>query len=182
MLIELPAYVKTATISILANTPLVSLAAVTGFISVDDLTVPGYGILEQKDTGFIREAYPDDTETGPPRYFAMQNNLQILLGPVPDINYTANLEYFGKWPSLVDLGQSNVTAGQETFISANFETALLSMCMYYANLWMKDKDGAAMYYQEALAGLGLIDKFGRGKAKKPKSETDSAANTAGDND
>lgn len=181
MLVEIPAYVKTADVAFVANAPTISLAAITDFISVDDLTIPGYGIVEEKDTGFIREAYPDDSETGPPRFYAMQNNKLLLIGPTPDINYAGNLEYFGKWPSLVDLGADPSTAQQQTFISENFEAALLSMCLYFANLWFKDKDGAALYMAEAQAGLGLIDKFAKGKAKKPNSEENSAANSAGDN-
>lgn len=181
MLVSLPNYTQNTTLSTTANVSTVSLSSVPGFISVNDLSVPGYGIIEQKDTSFIAEAYPDVSEKGPPRFFAMRDNVTLLIGPTPNAVYTLNLEYFGKWPSLVTLGLSSGTQTQETFISANFETALLSACMKYASMYMRDAESAKMFDDEMMANLGLVDKFARGKAKKPISEDSQAANDAGDN-
>ena len=183
MLIELPNYVELTSISCQANNNQLDLSNIPGFISVNDIGYAGYGILEQKDTSFVREAYPDGSETGPPRYFAMQNNTLILLGPTPDQIYNFSLEFFGKWPSLVDYGQSSIPAiyNSDTFISANFETALLNGALYYANLYMKDAEGAQMFKTEMEESLGLISKFGKGKAKEQMAESSNNANSAGDN-
>lgn len=183
MLVDLPAYTKTATVTMLANTPLLDLSSITGFISVNDLFVSGYGIVEQKDTSFIREAYPDLTEKGPPRLFAMQNDKTLLLGPTPDINYSADLEYFGKWPSLVDLGTSTAMGADQnaqTFISSKFGPALFNAAMVQANLYMKDSEGVTLFKTELMESLGLVTKFAKGKAKADKAESTNAANDAGD--
>lgn len=182
MLVDLPAYTKTASITFAATVPTVSLLAVTDFISVNDLFVPGYGIVEQKDTSFIKEAYPDATEMGPPRFFAMQNDKLLLLGPTPDISYSADLEYFGKWPSIVDVGTAPSPANQnaETFISSKFENALLNGSLYFANMYMKDAEAAQMFKAEMMDGLGLVSKFAKGKAKADKAESENAANKSED--
>lgn len=178
MLIDLPAYTKTVSVTFAANSPTVDLSAVAGFISVNDLSYNQYGIVEQKDTSFIREAYPNPAYRGPVRYFAMQNNNTLLLGPTPDIDYPAVLEYFGKWPSLVDLGTNVSTQDKETFISQYFETALLNGAMYYASLYMRDSQSAQDFKQEMVDSLGLTTKFGKGKARADKAEKTNAANDA----
>lgn len=182
MMVDLPAYTKTTQVTFVATVSTVSLSAITDFISVNNLFVPSYGIVEQKDTSFIREAYPDATEMGPPRLFAMQNDKEFLLGPTPDIDYVADLEYFGKWPSIVDLGTAPSPADQnlETFISSRFETALLNGTLYFANMYMKDTEAAQMFKAEMTDALGLVAKFSKGKAKADKAESENAANKSED--
>lgn len=180
MLVKLPAYTRRTTIATVAANQFIDLSAVPGFISVNHLTLDGYGNIDQKDTSFLKEAYPDSGEQGIPRFFAMQNDLTLAIGPTPDIIYTLDLDYFGKWPSLVTLGSDPTTANTETFISSKFGAALLSASMMYANLWMKDPAAVKSFGDEMMANLGLIDKFGKGSAKVTNNEMTNAGNSAGD--
>jgi hypothetical protein len=60
-----------------------------------------YDYLLNKDVNFIRESYPQPTDTGLPKYYALfgsqysnANELSFILGPTPDSNYTAELHYY----------------------------------------------------------------------------------------
>lgn len=182
MLVDLPAYSKLVDVELTANEATTDISDIDDFISVNYIFVPGYGIVEQKDTSFLQEAYPDATEKGPPRLFGMQSDKVFRWGPVPDITYTATMEYFSKWPSIVDLGTAPSPADQnlETFISSKFETALLNGALYYANMYMKDTEGAQMFKAEMMDSLGLITKFAKGKAKADKAESENTANKSED--
>lgn len=173
MLKKLPDYQQTIPVAISGST----LAMPAGFISVDFLFIEGAGNLELKDQSFLREAYPDSTVTGPLRYFAMQDAKTVVFGPAPDGSYSGVLGYFSKWPSLVDLKAQPTT---ETFISQNFEAALLHGCLYYSALFRQDADIAGVERNEMLECLGLIKKFGEGRAVKQEAEKNSAAAPPGE--
>lgn len=60
-----------------------------------------YSYLLNKDVNFIREAYPQPTDTGAPKYYALfgsqytnANELSFILGPTPDTSYNVELHYF----------------------------------------------------------------------------------------
>ena len=179
MLVQIPANLVQASppVSIQPGNNLVDLSYLSPqFISVSDFTIPGYGIIQQKSTGFMQEAFPDMSELGQPRYFAMQNNYTLLLGPTPDIAYPTSLNYNGKWPSLVDLGANTSTKNNETFISSVFETALLQGSLMFASLYMQNQSAATTFKAEMMDALGLLTNFGTGAANKPDSERSNASN------
>ena len=63
-----------------------------------------YQYLLNKDVNYIREAYPNPSDTGLPKYYALfgptvsgstiTNELSLILGPKPDANYTVELHYY----------------------------------------------------------------------------------------
>jgi hypothetical protein len=60
-----------------------------------------YSYLLNKDVNFIREAYPNPTSTGQPKYYAVfgpriddAEELSLILGPSPDFAYGMELHYF----------------------------------------------------------------------------------------
>ena len=60
-----------------------------------------YEYLLNKDVNFIRQSYPQPTDTGEPKYYALfgsqytlTNELSFILGPTPDASYNAELHYF----------------------------------------------------------------------------------------
>jgi len=74
-----------------------SLAAVEDYNTAN----ANYIYLLNKDVNFIREAYPNPTDVGTPRYYALfgsqysnANELSFLMAPTPDANYTMELHYF----------------------------------------------------------------------------------------
>jgi hypothetical protein len=76
-----------------------------------------YEYLLNKDVNFVRQAYPQPTDTGLPRYYALfgsqfsnRNELSFILGPTPDANYNVELHYFYYPPTIVQ-GTIATTAG-----------------------------------------------------------------------
>ena len=128
------------------------------FLSVYSMAVVDgtgrYEYLLNKDVNFIRQAYPNPTSTGLPKYYAIfgpqsadSKELTFILGPTPDAVYTIELHYYF-YP------ESIVTAGQ-TWLGDNFDTVLLYGCLVEAYTFMKgEADMVALYegkYKEALA-------------------------------
>ena len=67
-----------------------------------------YSYLLNKDVNFIREAYPQPTSTGIPKYYALFgsqygniNDMSLILGPTPDQNYTVEMHYYYYPPTIV---------------------------------------------------------------------------------
>jgi hypothetical protein len=134
-----------------------------------------YEYLLNKDVNFIRQAYPDPTDTGLPRYYALfgsrlndPNELTFILGPTPDSNYGAELHYFYYPESIVDAGTS--------WLGDNYSPVLLYGSLVEAYTYMKgEPDLIAAYnakYNEALqqlnrlgTGLERGDAYRDGQAK-----------------
>ena len=134
------------------------LACPDDFLSVYSMAVfptgGEYIYLLNKDVNFIREAYPQPTDTGTPKYYALfgpqstlLTELTFILGPTPDAVYNVELHYF-YYP------QSIVTAGT-SWLGDNFDTVLLYGTLVEAYTYMKgEQDMMALYdgkYKEALA-------------------------------
>jgi hypothetical protein len=163
--IQFPSLRKNATGVITANNKY--LTCPNDFLSVYSLATYPYGggaytYLLNKDTNFIREAYPSPTDTGTPKYYALfgpattnaaapsiTNELTFILGPTPDTTYSAELHYYYYPDSIV-----TSTNGQ-TWLGDNFDTVLLYGCLVEAYTFMKGEAdiiaGYDMKYKEALA-------------------------------
>jgi hypothetical protein len=121
-----------------------------------------YEFLLNKDVNFIRQAYPDPTDTGLPRYYALfgsrlndPNELTFILGPTPDAAYGAELHYFYYPESIVTASTS--------WLGDNYSPALLYGSLVEAYTYMKgEPDLLVTYntkYQEA---LGQLNRLGTG--------------------
>jgi hypothetical protein len=144
-------------------------------LAVVDAVTGEYEYLLNKDVNFIRQAYPSPTATGKPRYYALfgsrlndPNELTFILGPTPDLSYSAELHYF-YYP------QSIVTAGT-SWLGDNYSPVLLYGSLVEAYSYMKgESDMLQVYnskYQEALqqlnrlgTGLERGDSYRDGQAK-----------------
>lgn len=125
-----------------------------------------YSYMLPKDQNFIREAYPDPTVTGLPRYYAIHGQragtpteLRFIVGPTPGSAYSVDLQYYA-YP------ESIVTAAN-TWLGDNFDTVLLYACLLEAAVFMKaEADTLTTYgarFQEALAQMKqLVDGKERG--------------------
>ena len=134
-----------------------------------------YEYLLNKDVNFIRQAYPDPTATGLPRYYALfgsrlndPNELTFILGPSPDANYGAELHYFYYPESIVTAGTS--------WLGDNYSPVLLYGSLVEAYTYMKGETDMLQAYQakynEALqqlnrlgTGLERGDAYRDGQAK-----------------
>jgi hypothetical protein len=65
-----------------------------------------YTYLIDKDVNFIREAYPNPTDTGTPRYYAQFLPYTYLIGPTPNSSYQTELHYYYYPTTIVQGGLS----------------------------------------------------------------------------
>ena len=126
-----------------------------------------YSYLLPKDVNFIREAYPNKTTSGLPKYYAeFDGDVQstnspghFILGPTPDSAYEVQLHYYFDPPSIVTSSTS--------WLGENAEEALLYGSLIEAYIYMKgEPDVLATYkerYSEALTRLMVL---GEGRLKR----------------
>lgn len=118
-----------------------------------------YVYLLNKDVNFIREAYPSQTDTGLPTYYAVFDYNSFILGPMPNSNYTMELHYF-YYP------QSIVTAGT-SWLGDNFESVLLYGSLLEAATFMKsDADTLTNYQKRYDEALALLKQLGDAKDRQ----------------
>jgi hypothetical protein len=157
------------------------------FLSVYSMAVidasGNYEYLLNKDVSFIRQAYPNPSTTGIPKYYALfgptttsgpspvlTDELSFILGPTPDAVYSVELHYFFYPESIT------VAADGQTWLGDNFDTVLLYGSLVEAYTYMKgETDMMALYsqrYSEALSqakrlgdGLERSDAYRSGQAR-----------------
>ena len=118
-----------------------------------------YHFLLNKDVNFMREAYPNPTDTGLPKHYAYFDDNTFIVGPTPDSSYSSELHY-GYYP------QSIVTAGT-TWLGDEFDSALLNGALIEAIRFMKgEQDIVAMYEKLYLQAITLLKGLGDGKLRE----------------
>lgn len=145
------------------------LSAPADFLSVYSLAVidptGAYEYLLNKDVNFIRQAYPNPTSTGLPRYYALfgptvagstiTNELSMILGPTPDAVYGVELHYYYYPESIVTAGTS--------WLGDNFDSVLLYGSLVEAYTYMKgEADIMGTYNQKYMEALALAKRLGDG--------------------
>lgn len=132
-------------------------------IAVIDPTSGEYTYLLNKDVNFIREAYPNPTSYGTPKYYAIFgpqsndiNELTFILGPTPDVEYATELHYFYYPPSIVVAG--------DTWLGENFDSALLYGSILEAYTFLKgDAEIMTQYRQRYEEAMTLLNTLATGK-------------------
>ena len=115
--------------------------------------------LIDKDVNFIRQAYPNPTDEGVPRYYAQFEPYTYIIGPTPDDNYQVELHYY-YYP------QSIVTAGT-SWLGDNFETVLLYGSLREAVIFQKGESDMVTYYESKYQeSLALLRELGDGKDRR----------------
>lgn len=110
--------------------------------------------LLNKDTNFVQEFWPDESETGFPRYYADFDLISFIVAPTPDDSYEAELHYFFRPVSLVD-EPSGVT-----WLSENAPTAMLYGALVEAYIFMKgEPDMISAYDQRFNQSLTALNGF-----------------------
>jgi len=150
--VQIPAIRKNVTGTMTINFQYFSLPSdwlSTFSLAVIDPTTGEYEYLLNKDVNFIRASYPPPNSYGKPQYYAIWNNSSMILGPTPDLAYTAELHYYYYPPSIV----TNSTS----WLGDNFETVLLYGSLREAYTYLKGEQDMMQYYdqkyQEAVAQL-----------------------------
>ena len=132
--IQFPSLRKNVTGVVSSTNPY--LTSPTDFLSVYSLAVidslGNYTYLLNKDVNFIREAYPNPTSTGLPKYYALfgptvtsgsiLNELSLIMGPTPDQNYNTELHYYYYPDSIVQAPIASLGAitGGSSYSSGTF--------------------------------------------------------------
>ena len=115
------------------------LSAPSDFLAPYSLAVVdgsgNYEYLLNKDVNFIRQAYPNPTSTGIPKYYALfgptttagatpliTNELSFILGPTPDAAYTVELHFYYYPNSIVQgaIASLGVVTGGSGYTNGNY--------------------------------------------------------------
>lgn len=127
--------------------------------------------LLNKDVSFLRQAYPDPTETGLPQYYAIfgtvsgsnelppNKQLSLMVAPTPDQAYTVELHYMRYPDSIVDAGSS--------WLGDNFDSVLLYGALLEAITFMKgETDLIALYDKRYTEAMDLYKQLVDGKERR----------------
>jgi hypothetical protein len=152
------------------------LSCPTDFLASYSLAVidatGNYEYLLNKDVNFIRQAYPQPTDTAIPKYYALfgptttsgatptvTNELSFILGPTPDEDYNVELHYY-YYP------ESIVTAST-TWLGDNFDSVLLYGTLIEAYTFMKgEPDMLSLYNTKYNEALALAKRLGDGMERQ----------------
>jgi hypothetical protein len=126
-----------------------------------------YEYLLNKDVNFIRQAYPQPTDTGIPKYYALFGpqssnaaELTFILGPTPDASYSSELHYYFYPPSIS-------VAPFTSWLGDNFDTVLLYASLVEAYTYMKgEADMMTLYNQKFMEALALAKRLGDGMERQ----------------
>tara|TARA_R110002020_G_scaffold413792_1_gene623369 strand:- start:311 stop:967 length:657 start_codon:yes stop_codon:yes gene_type:complete len=126
-----------------------------------------YTFMLPKDVNFIREAYPNKTTSGLPKFYSeFDGDIQatnsaghFLLAPTPDSAYEVQLHYYFDPPSIVTSSTS--------WLGENAEEALLYGSLIEAYIFMKgEQDILNMYQQRYNDALKRVMVLGEGRLKR----------------
>jgi hypothetical protein len=130
-----------------------------------------YEYLLNKDVNFIRQAYPQPTDTAIPKYYALfgpavsgstiSDELTFILGPTPDSSYSVELHYYFYPESIT------VAADGRTWLGDNFDTVLLYASLVEAYTYMKgETDMMTLYNTKFMEALALAKRLGDGMERQ----------------
>ena len=133
-----------------------------------------YVFLDFKDPEYVQSFNPDAATVGLPRYYAVFDVDNFILGPTPNAAYAVELHYFYR-PASLTAGAS----GGTTWLSENASIALLYGSLIEAYIFMKgEPDMMALYekrFAEAISGMKMLgeakevtDEYRTGQVRRPK--------------
>lgn len=174
--VQLSLFRKNASGSMTANSRF--LAAPSDFLAPFSLSfVDSSGnhvFLGFKDPSFVQSFNPIPATTGNPRFYAVFDVDNFILGPTPNSAYSVELHYFYRPASLTAGADSGVT-----WLSENASIALLYGSLIEAYIFMKGEPDLMAQYEkrfvEAISGMKMLgeakevtDEYRTGKVVRPK--------------
>ena len=124
-------------------------------LAVIDPTTGEYEYLLNKDVNYIRQAYPPPNSYGKPKYYAIWDDTSMIIGPTPNLAYTAELHYYYYPASIVTAGTS--------WLGDNFETVLLYGSLREAYIYLKGEQDMMQYYdQKYMEAVAQLKRLGDG--------------------
>ena len=136
-------------------------------MAVIDPDTGDYEYLLNKDVSFIRQSFPNPTDTGKPTHYAYFDQNSYILGPTPDDDYQIELHYFYYPPSIVTAGTS--------WLGDNFDSVLLYGSLLEAYTFMKGEPDVIQQYQKRYdEALSMLKMLGEGKNRQDMYRTQQA--------
>lgn len=134
-------------------------------MSALDQTTGEFEFLLNKDVNFIRAAYPNPTETGFPKYYALYGptvvdgtittELSFIIGPTPSGGYSLELNYY-YYPE-------SITTAQTSWLGDSYDPVLLYGSLREAYLFMKGEQDIITYYEKMYQdAIGQLNRLGTG--------------------
>lgn len=118
-----------------------------------------YEYLLNKDVSFVRQSYPNPSDTGLPYCYAYFDKNSFILGPTPDQDYSVELHYFYYPPSIVDAGTS--------WLGDNFDSVLLYGSIVEAYTFMKgEEDIMKFYVMRYNEAMDMLKQLAEGKNRQ----------------
>ena len=165
-LVSLPFFRKNVSGSLTSGNEYLSCP--TDFLASHTLAVDnsGYEYLLYKDVAFIREAYPDRTTTGIPKYYARFDEDSFIVAPTPNSNLTVELHYEYKPTSITTSGDGT------SWLGTNAPDCLLYGSLVEAYTFMKgEADVMANYDKRFQEAISRLKNLGEGKNTKDNYRT-----------
>lgn len=160
--VQIPAIRKNSTGTLTANNKYLTLPSdwlATFSLAVVDPATNEYAYLLDKDVNYIRQAYPNPSDTGMPQHYGQFSGTTLILGPTPDDDYDVELHYYYYPESIVTAGTS--------WLGDNFETVLLYGALREAVIFQKgEADIVQMYENKYQESLALLKQLGDGKNRR----------------
>jgi hypothetical protein len=171
--VQFPSIRKNVTSTIAINTKY--LDCPDDFLAVYSMAVIDangeYEYLLNKDVNFIRQAYPQPTDKGTPKYYALfgptvltsviYDELSFIIGPTADANYGVELHYY-YYPESI-----TTAADGRTWLGDNFDTVLLYASLVEAYTYMKgEPDMMQLYNGKFMEALALAKRLGDGMERQ----------------
>jgi len=143
-LVDLELFRKNVTSSMTSSDPFLTVP--TDYLASFSLQITTSGsedFLLQKDVNFVQQYTLDTGATGVPKYYAVFDVENFIVGPTPNSNYTVELHYYYRPASL--------TAGADagtTWLSTNAPNALLYGSLVEAYTYMKGEQDMMQLYEQ----------------------------------
>lgn len=118
-----------------------------------------YSYLLNTDVSFIRESFPNPSDSGLPTHYAYFDENSYILGPTPDSSYVVELHYF-YYPT-------SIVTASTTWLGDNFDSTLLYGALLEAYTFMKgEADVIAGYQKRYDEAMMLLKQLGEGKNRQ----------------
>ena len=115
--------------------------------------------LEFKDADFVQTFAPNSSTTGIPKYYAVFDVTNFIIGPTPNSSFAVELNYFYR-PASLTAGASSGT----TWLSENAPMTMLYGCLVEAYTFMKgEADIIQNYDQKFMQAIARLKDLGEAK-------------------
>ena len=146
-LVDLELFRKNATSTLTNNDPFLSVPS--DYLAPFSLQITTSGsedFLLHKDVNFVQQYHIDYGANATPKYYAVYDVDNFILGPTPDQAYTVELHYYYR-PASITAGAGTGTS----WLSENAPNALLYGSLVEAYTYMKGEADMMQLYEQRFA-------------------------------